>query len=77
MKTTLIALLIIVLVVLGFMYYKQDSNSTGIVPSRNGDDPIACTMDAKQCPDGSYVGRSGPNCEFAPCPTGASVDVNL
>lgn len=27
-------------------------------------EPIACTMDAKQCPDGSYVGRSGPNCEF-------------
>lgn len=29
----------------------------------------ACTMDAKLCPDGSAVGRSGPNCEFAPCPT--------
>ncbi len=29
--------------------------------------PIACTMDAKQCPDGSYVGRTGPNCEFI-CP---------
>lgn len=27
-------------------------------------DPIACTMDAKQCPDGSYVGRTGPRCEF-------------
>ncbi len=30
---------------------------------------IACTMEAKQCPDGSYVGRQGPNCEFEPCPT--------
>lgn len=29
---------------------------------------IACTADAKVCPDGSYVGREGPNCEFAPCP---------
>jgi len=29
---------------------------------------IACTMEAKLCPDGSAVGRSGPNCEFAPCP---------
>lgn len=28
----------------------------------------ACTQEAKQCPDGSYVGRIGPNCEFAPCP---------
>ncbi len=25
---------------------------------------IACTEEAMMCPDGSYVGRSGPNCEF-------------
>ncbi len=30
-------------------------------------EPVACTMDAFQCPDGSYVGRSGPKCEFV-CP---------
>ena len=30
--------------------------------------PVACTADAKMCPDGSYVGRVGPNCEFAACP---------
>jgi len=30
--------------------------------------PVACTMDAKACPDGSFVGRIVPNCEFAPCP---------
>ena len=30
--------------------------------------PIVCTMEAKLCPDGSYVGRTGPNCEFPPCP---------
>lgn len=28
----------------------------------------ACTLDAMMCPDGSYVGRSGPNCEFEECP---------
>lgn len=28
----------------------------------------ACTLEAKLCPDGSSVGRTGPNCEFAPCP---------
>lgn len=28
-----------------------------------------CPADAKLCPDGSVVGRSGINCEFAPCPT--------
>ena len=29
---------------------------------------VACTAEAKICPDGSAVGRVGPNCEFAPCP---------
>jgi hypothetical protein len=32
------------------------------------DEGIACTQEAKTCPDGSYVGRQGPRCEFAPCP---------
>jgi hypothetical protein len=31
--------------------------------------PVACPQLAKQCPDGSYVSPTGPNCEFAPCPT--------
>ena len=30
--------------------------------------PGVCTDDALVCPDGSSVGRTGPNCEFAPCP---------
>src|SRR3989344_2434574 len=35
-----------------------------------GDDgsPVACTMEAKICPDGTSVGRTGPKCEFAACP---------
>lgn len=33
------------------------------------DSPIACTAEAKLCPDGSAVGRIGPDCEFALCPT--------
>ncbi len=28
-----------------------------------------CTQEAMQCPDGSYVGRTGPNCAFTKCPT--------
>lgn len=31
--------------------------------------PVACTKEAKICPDGSAVGRIGPNCAFAACPT--------
>ncbi len=30
-------------------------------------DQVTCTQDAMQCPDGSWVGRSGPKCEFI-CP---------
>lgn len=29
---------------------------------------IACTDVVKLCPDGSFVGKVGKNCEFAPCP---------
>ncbi|MBX3218418.1 MAG: hypothetical protein KF850_40810 [Labilithrix sp.] len=31
-------------------------------------EPKACTQEAKLCPDGSAVSRTGPSCEFAPCP---------
>ncbi len=33
--------------------------------------PVACTLEAKICPDGSSVGRVGPDCEFEPCPAEA------
>ncbi|MBI4120104.1 MAG: tryptophan-rich sensory protein [Parcubacteria group bacterium] len=29
---------------------------------------VACPENVKLCPDGSYVGRSGPSCRFALCP---------
>lgn len=38
----------------------------GIFPGE--EDGVACTMDAKICPDGSAVGRVPPTCEFAACP---------
>jgi hypothetical protein len=37
------------------------------IPPRVGG--VMCTQDARLCSDGSYVARTGPNCEFAPCPT--------
>jgi hypothetical protein len=39
---------------------------------KNPNEPVACTMEAKLCPDGSYVSRTGPNCEFESCPTNAA-----
>ncbi len=37
-----------------------------------GTGPVACTADAKICPDGSAVGRVPPDCEFALCPPAQS-----
>ncbi|OHA18689.1 MAG: hypothetical protein A2836_02435 [Candidatus Taylorbacteria bacterium RIFCSPHIGHO2_01_FULL_45_63] len=34
----------------------------------NNPEPVYCAMDAKLCPDGSYVGRVPPSCAFAACP---------
>jgi uncharacterized secreted protein with C-terminal beta-propeller domain len=35
----------------------------------NPGDGVACTLEVMFCPDGvTAVGRTGPNCEFAPCP---------
>ncbi|MFA7394999.1 MAG: TspO/MBR family protein [Candidatus Paceibacterota bacterium] len=46
---------------LNFMFWQLNS------PINSGEE-IVCTMDAKQCPDGSFVGRIPPDCDFAPCP---------
>eukprot|EP00178_Gracilaria_changii_P015754 TRINITY_DN44255_c0_g1_i1.p1 TRINITY_DN44255_c0_g1~~TRINITY_DN44255_c0_g1_i1.p1 ORF type:complete len:226 (-),score=15.38 TRINITY_DN44255_c0_g1_i1:37-636(-) len=32
------------------------------------EEAIACTEDAQVCPDGSYVGRIPPSCQFEKCP---------
>ncbi len=47
---------------------KTESPIVNAPDNGNTVSPVACTMEAKLCPDGSAVGRSGPNCEFAPCP---------
>ena len=39
-----------------------------IGPASINAESYACPQDAKVCPDGSTVGRTGPNCEFAVCP---------
>ncbi len=68
MKTKTVYLISVVVFILGVLIgaiivsvYRTENNLiTG--------GPIACTMEAKICPDGSSVGRSGPNCEFTQCP---------
>jgi len=60
MKKAIIFLIIVVLLLViwfGFRFL-------GVKLSK----PVACTMEAKECSDGSYVSRIPPKCEFAPCP---------
>lgn len=63
-KTALI--FIIVALVLGVgLYVMYPTPEEYEVP----DEPIACTLEAMLCPDGSSVGRNpNNNCQFDPCP---------
>lgn len=47
----------------------NDNQSPLELPTEGDDETVACTMDAMQCPDGSFVGRVAPDCEFAACPS--------
>lgn len=67
---------ILVLATVWYVYALQNTSPSPIVPGRN-DDTVFCTMEAKLCPDGSYVGRQGPKCEFAPCPTASDAKVQV
>jgi hypothetical protein len=55
----------------GAGYYCQITSSgqgPNLPETTKNSGPVRCTSDAKLCPDGSFVERVGPNCEFAPCP---------
>ena len=49
-------------------YLKSQIPNPNDQQNPNDQNQTACTTDAKICPDGSSVGRSGPNCEFTACP---------
>lgn len=55
----------------GYIFTLDDATETSatitVSLAANDGGHVACTQEAKQCPDGSYVGRTGPNCEFAQC----------
>ena len=66
--------LLIISTLLSATFLAGCGTTTAVQPKSQptGQQPVACTMDAKACPDGSYVGRIAPNCEFAACPETAS-----
>lgn len=62
--------------VLGQNQSKKDVSQTPTItqaptpkPTSIDNRKIFCTQEAKLCPDGkTWVGRTGPNCEFEKCP---------
>lgn len=59
---TIIAVLILLGAYLAISYDKRQA----IAPEPS---PVGCTEELMQCPDGSYVARIQPSCQFALCPT--------
>ena len=57
----LFAIVVVFAVLTTFFFTQRKNNNTS----------VACPQLAQMCPDGSYVGPSGPHCDFAPCPTAA------
>jgi len=66
MKKNVLMLIILALALTGVLFV---AGKVGTVPENETDENIACTADAMLCPDGTAVGRVGPHCEFAVCPT--------
>jgi hypothetical protein len=65
-KILLIILGILVVLIIVFLIWNQIL--------LNKSEERACTEEAKLCSDGTAVGRTGPNCEFAECPTVNCID---
>jgi hypothetical protein len=63
---TVTILVIVVLAAAGYLWIRD--RDVALIPN-NDDEMVACTMDAMMCPDGTYVGRVPPTCEFAACPS--------
>ncbi|MFA5041594.1 MAG: hypothetical protein WC464_08185 [Bdellovibrionales bacterium] len=70
-----ISITIVIILGAGLFVYFRFFGTDGIPANTNSNtnasansNAVACTMEAKLCPDGSAVGRIPPNCEFAPCP---------
>ncbi len=60
-KKILIVLVVVLLLAAGGVLLWQYFGGQNV-------EPIFCAADVKLCPDGSYVARVAPSCEFAACP---------
>jgi hypothetical protein len=68
------AVIILIAAIFGFIFLqlRVQNNTPSISNLKNSqtknNSQKACIQEAKLCPDGSSVGRTGKNCEFSACP---------
>jgi len=62
MKQLLAGVVILFVVGIASFLYRNTVERPGITAAMP-----ECTLEAKICPDGTSVGRTGPSCEFTPC----------
>lgn len=58
-------LIVVAVFIAGYCFGKKSYDPDSPVDSGS----VACTEEAKLCPDGTSVGRQGSNCEFPECPS--------
>ena len=68
MKNTHTMIIVLVLIAVVGLVFGLRKVEAPVSNTQNEEEKVACTMDAKMCSDGSYVGRTGPKCEFEACP---------
>jgi hypothetical protein len=74
MKKIIFGVIIInILLLAGIMWWWYTAQYQDV---KNDNLGVACTMDAMQCPDGIYVGRTGPQCEFV-CPSASDIPADI
>jgi len=62
----------------GMTYQRMlDGKESVIKPPFGTHKEKACTSDAMMCFDGTWVGRSGPNCDFDACPSHTSTSITI
>jgi hypothetical protein len=66
MKQLLIGVFLLLLVGIGAFLYRN-AKEKPVIPAPGQRGQVACTLEAKVCPDGTSIGRTGPRCEFAAC----------
>lgn len=74
--TSAVATLVVAAAVIGAYFVYKAHQPQGIAAG-NRNAGTACTEEAKICPDGSSVGRVGPDCQFAECPSPSASFENI